>query len=326
MIAYRITCSANGKVYVGITTFTADERLKQHLAMSRQASRAWDRRPLYNAMRKYGPDCWSTEVVGSADTWEDLCALEVQLIAEHRSNDRQHGYNATLGGDGVLGMRHSPEVRERQSERVRGKKRDEAFCAAVRKAMQDPAVKAKCAAPHIGRKQSPEEIEKRVAKTRGRKVPQHVKDAVSRAMKGKPKSPEAIAKFIASRTGKRKTNEQIEKSAVFHRGRKRSDESKQRMSAAQQAYHARCQLGEAIRSPSWRINTRRDAAIAEAYYYERSYERAGAKFGIKGPAAWHATQRAIGRLIENLETISPLYEGIEITAPVHPDWLDLAGL
>ncbi|TIW28723.1 MAG: GIY-YIG nuclease family protein [Mesorhizobium sp.] len=260
MIAYRITCLANGKIYIGITKLTAEQRLAAHWRDSRSPSKAKDRRPLLIAMRKYPREAWVTETIATAQAWEELCEIEKRLIAEHQANNWRRGYNVTTGGEGAPGV----------------------------------------------------------------KKPQHAKDAISRALKGRKKSPEHIAKMLASKAGWRKTPEQIERSAVFHRGRKRSDESVARMSNAQREYQQRCLRGEVSRPPSSKIDTRRDAAIAEAYFYERSYERAGAKFGIKGPAAWHATQRAIGRLIENLETISPLYEGITITGPVHPYWLDLA--
>lgn len=51
---YKITNKINGKVYIGKTTKTVQERWKEHLRESR--TERSENRPLYRAIRKYGVD------------------------------------------------------------------------------------------------------------------------------------------------------------------------------------------------------------------------------------------------------------------------------
>lgn len=170
MQAYLITNAVNGKKYVGITTVPT-KRFQQHLKAAREGSR----HALHCAISKYGSDAFIYEIIGSAETWDDLAALEISLIAHHRSFVSDGGYNMTRGGDGAVGYKHRPEVCEaRRLARVGFKHTPEALAkiSATHKGRPCSAeTRAKMSAARVGRKMS----EAACANRRGRTLkPEHV--------------------------------------------------------------------------------------------------------------------------------------------------------
>ena len=123
-IVYSIWNKANGKVYIGQTIKTAKRRFIEHI---RSANRG-DGFHLHRAIKKYGPESFSIEVIASADSQEELNHLERVLIREFRAKNPALGYNMTDGGEfgkltgeaevkRLAGLR-SPETREKFSRRV----------------------------------------------------------------------------------------------------------------------------------------------------------------------------------------------------------------
>ena len=92
---YKIKNNINDKVYIGKTMKTIEERFKQHCRESKRENR--EKRPLYNAMRKYGIENFSVEMVEEC-TPELLSEREKYWIEYYGSF--KYGYNATNGGDG----------------------------------------------------------------------------------------------------------------------------------------------------------------------------------------------------------------------------------
>ena len=90
---YQITNDINGKIYIGKTERTVEERFKEHCKDAFR--RDFEKRPLYAAMRKYGVEHFHIEILEETDIPEER---EVYWIETKRSF--KHGYNATLGGDG----------------------------------------------------------------------------------------------------------------------------------------------------------------------------------------------------------------------------------
>ena len=95
MICYRITNLVTGKVYVGVTTSSIEQRFKEHC----WAAIRGEQNVLYKSMRKHGVENFIVEEFASAiGTAENLYALERQLIAQE-STELPHGYNMTSGGE-----------------------------------------------------------------------------------------------------------------------------------------------------------------------------------------------------------------------------------
>jgi group I intron endonuclease len=93
---YKITNNINNKVYIGKTLLSVEERFKEHCNDSQKTT--INKRPLYNAMKKYGTEHFSIEVVEEVPI-ENLSEKEKYWIQFYDSYGK-NGYNATLGGDG----------------------------------------------------------------------------------------------------------------------------------------------------------------------------------------------------------------------------------
>ena len=90
---YQITNLLNGKIYIGKTESTIEERFKEHCKDA--FSRIKEKRPLYAAMRKYGIHNFQIELIEETDIPNER---EVYWI--ERKQSFKYGYNATRGGDG----------------------------------------------------------------------------------------------------------------------------------------------------------------------------------------------------------------------------------
>ena len=73
----------------------------------------------WNAIEKYGWDNFSHEVVASGLTKEEACELEIRLVAENKTQDRNFGYNILEGGTAPS---IPEEVRQKMSVSMMGNK------------------------------------------------------------------------------------------------------------------------------------------------------------------------------------------------------------
>ena len=92
---YKVTNIKNGKVYIGKTMDTVQKRWREHCEDYKKDR--CEKRPLYSAMKKYGPDNFTVEVVESCD--ESALSDRERFWIEYYSSFK-NGYNATVGGDG----------------------------------------------------------------------------------------------------------------------------------------------------------------------------------------------------------------------------------
>ena len=95
-IIYKITCTRNNKIYIGLTTKTLNWRFKKHIY---EAFKYPDS-PLHirRAIRKYGADAFTIEQIDTAETQQELNQKEKYWIAFYNSTET--GYNETAGGEG----------------------------------------------------------------------------------------------------------------------------------------------------------------------------------------------------------------------------------
>lgn len=90
---YQITNDINGKVYIGKTERSIQERWNEHCRD--RDKEEYKNRPLYRAMNKYGIKHFHIELIEETLNPEER---ETYWIEQKRSF--KNGYNATLGGDG----------------------------------------------------------------------------------------------------------------------------------------------------------------------------------------------------------------------------------
>lgn len=91
MIVYKITNTKNGKIYIGQTTRTLEERFQRHKqdALSGRLDTHFAR-----AIRKYGPEAFIAEIIDTATTQEELTNKEYYWIGYYKTY--QKGYNETF--------------------------------------------------------------------------------------------------------------------------------------------------------------------------------------------------------------------------------------
>lgn len=108
---YKITNHATSKVYIGQT-------VNRHNRWSRHKSDAkrQPKYPIHLSMAKHGIDKFTFEVIAETMRQDWANELEIILIAQYRSKEREFGYNLTVGGKSssgpdhpAYGKKHSPE-------------------------------------------------------------------------------------------------------------------------------------------------------------------------------------------------------------------------
>lgn len=114
-LVYQATNQVNGKRYIGVTIRSRNIRRGQHLYMAFKPEQATCR-IFHAAIRKYGPDAFVWETLGTYQTKKDALAAEVQFIFERRPE-----YNISKGGQGCSGVRWTLERRMAWSARMKGR-------------------------------------------------------------------------------------------------------------------------------------------------------------------------------------------------------------
>ena len=90
---YQITNKINGKIYIGKTERTIQERWGEHCRD--YIKEQCEARPLYRAMKKYGLENFSIELIEETNIPE-----EREIFWIEQKGSFKYGYNATMGGDG----------------------------------------------------------------------------------------------------------------------------------------------------------------------------------------------------------------------------------
>ena len=208
-IIYKITNLVNGKLYIGKTT----ENSSTYWNMHKNRAENGVNKILYAAMRKYGHENFSFEVVeeirsnAKEELNKTLNALEIHHIKNFKSKI-PNGYNVTDGGEGLYGMTFSKEHRNK----IRLSKLGVARPESVRQKLRKP------------------KTEEHKQKLRGPKTEEH------KAKLRKPKSEEVKQKLREVMLGRYDGE-----SNPFY-GRKHSEETKEWIKAINTEYQNRPEI------------------------------------------------------------------------------------
>lgn len=115
-IIYKATNLVNGKVYIGQTEQTLNERMKEHYRHSKREK--YNHIVFYRAIKKYGKENFKWEIIDNASNEDELNNKEIYWIDLYKSyihRKDSNGYNMTLGGDGMRGYKPTEELKEKQS-------------------------------------------------------------------------------------------------------------------------------------------------------------------------------------------------------------------
>jgi group I intron endonuclease len=114
-IIYKFTNKVNSKIYIGLTTLSIEDRLYAHCNRGNREKSVFQK-----ALKKYGKDNFSYEIIDTALSRQELIQKEINWIAFYNSTDAKIGYNRTKGGDGQVGM--TEETKAKISKKKKGSK------------------------------------------------------------------------------------------------------------------------------------------------------------------------------------------------------------
>lgn len=111
---YRHT-SPDGRVYIGATCQSAEKRWANGRGYSYNTE-------FDEAIRTFGWNNFTHEVILDDVSKADACAAERELIRKHKSDDPRFGFNHHPGGTGSnVGVICSDETRKKRSEKMKGR-------------------------------------------------------------------------------------------------------------------------------------------------------------------------------------------------------------
>lgn len=113
---YVTTNKVNGKKYVGMCKY-GKPGWETYLGSGKR---------IIAAIKKYGEENFSREVICEAASREELVQKEIDLIAEYGAVDNPNWYNIATGGfatNGFAGKKHTSERNAKIAESLRGRKR-----------------------------------------------------------------------------------------------------------------------------------------------------------------------------------------------------------
>ena len=114
---YKHKNKINNKVYIGIT------KQKPHQRWGKGGNGYKQNSCFYNAIKKYGWDNFEHIILFENLHPDDAYKKEQELIALYKSNQKEFGYNRSIGGEvGSLGCKMSEEAKKKISKARIGKK------------------------------------------------------------------------------------------------------------------------------------------------------------------------------------------------------------
>ena len=99
MIVYKAINNVNGKLYIGYTTKSLEERANIHFYKSKSTKGKHYNYVFSSAIRKYGFENFSWEILQTCKNIEECLKTEINLIAKYNTLS-PNGYNISKGGNG----------------------------------------------------------------------------------------------------------------------------------------------------------------------------------------------------------------------------------
>jgi group I intron endonuclease len=108
---YIITNKVNGKIYIGQTKQSIKKRFTAHKSKAGKI-----KRPLYNAMEKYGIENFEILEVFSTNSFDEVNNEEKRLILEKNSTNIEIGYNIASGGQDYFELPFIAKTKEHKEK------------------------------------------------------------------------------------------------------------------------------------------------------------------------------------------------------------------
>ena len=189
-----------------------------------------------NAIRKYGPDAFSHEVL--AMSWDLECAnaTEEQVIEQEGTRDPEIGFNIMKGGS------HTPHPKSNPWDRPEFREKGLANLAKANASLtpqkrsqiskqlwQDPQFRLKVSLTQRGKKLSPEHVAKSAAANTGKKRSLEHRSQISERSKAIASNPEYRARISERMKGAVFTDEHRNNISIGQRGRILSAETRKKI-------------------------------------------------------------------------------------------------
>jgi group I intron endonuclease len=138
---YAATNVINGRRYIGKTKMRLTRRITCHKAVAARGRG----QVFHAALRKYGFDAFTWDVLFVSSDEDALYAAERQIISDARASGELL-YNRSDGGEGATGLFWSPAKRMQLSSTLKGRRKPE-------------ETRRKLSEAHKGKRKSPEHVE-----------------------------------------------------------------------------------------------------------------------------------------------------------------------
>ena len=108
MHIYKFTHIESNRCYIGQTIQDPNQRRMEHICDSKHTPKTYH---FHNALKKYGVDAFTFEIIANAASLDELNTLEEKYIEEF--NSIKNGFNIRNGGGNKM---HHPESIRRMSD------------------------------------------------------------------------------------------------------------------------------------------------------------------------------------------------------------------
>lgn len=216
---YRHTHIGSGRHYVGLTRMSMMRRWKGHVRVAmREGNHKESRYHFANAIRQYGKDAFTHEILEKCSTLEEANAAEIKWIEHLDTTNPEKGFNIKVGGDHtphpIKNPWERPGFREAALERMAPLYTDPTWLAKVTKAsrdaMGDPDIRKKIGEAVSASAKDPEVRAKISAGQRGKTLSQEHRAKIKAASRNQdPEVKERIRKATHSDMATKKRRESI---------------------------------------------------------------------------------------------------------------------
>jgi group I intron endonuclease len=215
---YRILCKSTGKSYIG--QFRLDDpkyRINRHWRDAEKGSNCI----IHQAMKKYGKNDFTVEVLCICNTQDELNIKEQEYIDLHHSMCNDNGYNMVAGGKGrAPNFHHKEEHKEKMSKLMTGR--------IVSDETKTRISEARKGVPLNWSEETRKKVSERSRqKATGVVCSEETKEKISKSLKGR----------VGVCKGQKRTDEQKKRIGDAKRGKVSTEEVKKLLSEVQTERH-----------------------------------------------------------------------------------------
>lgn len=211
-LIYKIVNNKNDKLYIGQTTQTPTLRLNKHIRDALNINNREYNTKFNRAIRKYKNGHWNILILQKDIPIESLS--EIERIYIFLFDTYRHGYNSTLGGEGLRGFKHSEKTKRLLAKKATGRRHTKKS-----KKKMSEAQKGKFVSDETKRKIGISSVGRKSSRFTGYKHSDESKKKISVALKGRKINSDISEKRSQARTGTKRIGTSIYVGVSFDRNK-----------------------------------------------------------------------------------------------------------